>query len=285
MGLAARLRLATRDCHVAATYGGALLGRSLRGAGDNSRPRVTFFDTCAGSGATTSTGGLDAGRGSAQAGPYDAELHACVRAAKRGIGKRGTDGMAAPTLASPELATCPVADEILVERIRAGDQGAFSEIYERYFARIYHFVARRLRNRADTEETVQEVFVNVFASIDSFRGEAPFGAWVFGLTRRTVAGRFKKRMPNLVPLGDDEVESGFHGIAREPDPLEAYEYSERLARLEGAVSADLSEEQRQLFELHHIEHRSIQEIAHLLSKSEDAVKSHLYRARKVLLAS
>jgi RNA polymerase sigma-70 factor (ECF subfamily) len=194
--------------------------------------------------------------------------------------------MAAPTLASADLGvTCPVADEILVERIRSGDQDAFGELYERYFARIYHFVARRLRNRADTEETVQEVFVNVFASIDSFRGEAPFGAWVFGLTRRTVAGRFKKRMPSLVPLGDDEVESGFHGVAREPDPLEAYEYSERLARLEGAVCADLSEEQRQLFELHHLEHRSIQEIALLLSKSEDAVKSHLYRARKVLLAS
>ena len=193
--------------------------------------------------------------------------------------------MAAPTLASPEIAACPVPDEILVERIRSGDRDAFGEVYERYFARIFHFVARRLRNRADTEETVQEVFINVFASIDSFRGEAPFGAWVFGLTRRTVAGRFKKRMPNLVPLGDDEVENGSHGIAREPDPLEAYEYTERLGRLEGAVSADLSDEQRELFQLHHIEHRSIQEIAHLLSKSEDAVKSHLYRARKILLAS
>ena len=195
------------------------------------------------------------------------------------------DGMAAPTLASPELAACPVADEILVERVRSGEQDAFGELYERYFARIFHFVARRLRNRADTEETVQEVFVNVFASIDSFRGEAPFGAWVFGLTRRTVAGRFKKRMPNLVPLGDDDVETGSHGVAREPDPLEAYEYAERLARLECAVSTGLSDEQRQLFQLHHIEHRSIQEIALLLSKSEDAVKSHLYRARKLLLAS
>jgi RNA polymerase sigma-70 factor (ECF subfamily) len=193
--------------------------------------------------------------------------------------------LAAPSLATLSLSSsCPVADEVLVERIRSGDQAAFGEIYERYFTRVYHFVARRLRNRADTEETVQEVFVNVFASIDSFRGEAPFGAWVFGLTRRTVAGRFKKRTPNLVPLGDDEVESGFHGVAREPNPHEAYEYSERLARIEDAVTSELSEEQRQLFELHHLEHRSIQEIASLLSKSEDAVKSHLYRARKVLLA-
>jgi RNA polymerase sigma-70 factor (ECF subfamily) len=193
--------------------------------------------------------------------------------------------MAAPTLASPEFVACPVADEILVERIRSGEHEAFGELYERYFARIFRFVARRLRNRADTEETVQEVFVSVFASIDSFRGEAPFGAWLFGLTRRTVAGRFKKRTPNLVPLEDDEVENGSHGVAREPDPLEAYEYTERLARLEGAVSTGLSDEQRQLFQLHHIEHRSIEEIARLLSKSEDAVKSHLYRARKVLLAS
>lgn len=185
----------------------------------------------------------------------------------------------------PSSTKLPVADEVLVERVRSGDQTAFSDLYDRYFARVFHFVARRLRNRADTEETVQEVFVNVFASIDSFRGEAPFGAWVFGLTRRTVAGRFKKRTPNLVPLGEEEMDGGLHGVAREADPHEAYEYTERLARLEAAVEGELSEEQRQLFELHHLEHRSIQEIAGLLCKSEDAVKSHLYRARKVLLAS
>lgn len=194
--------------------------------------------------------------------------------------------MGAAMLARSDLnATTAVADEVLVERVRSGDKAAFSDLYDRYFARVFHFVARRLRNRADTEETVQEVFVNVFASIDSFRGEAPFGAWVFGLTRRTVAGRFKKRTPNLVPLGDDDLDAGAHGVTREADPHEAYEYTERLARLEEAVQSDLSDEQRQLFELHHLEHRSIQEIADLLCKSEDAVKSHLYRARKVLLAS
>ena len=58
--------------------------------------------------------------------------------------------MAAPSLATLSLSSsCPVADEVLVERVRSGDQGAFGEMYERYFARVYHFVARRLRNRAD----------------------------------------------------------------------------------------------------------------------------------------
>lgn len=177
-----------------------------------------------------------------------------------------------------------IPDEVLVDRVRAGDQYAFEEIYDRYFVRVHHFVGRRMRNRADADETVQEVFVNVFASIDSYRGEAPFGAWLFGLTRRTVASRFKKRTPTLVPLGEDELDGGLPVATREPGPLEVYECSERLNRLQDAVHRDLTEEQRELFELHHLENRSIQEIAGLLCKSEDAVKSHLYRARKVLLA-
>ena len=192
--------------------------------------------------------------------------------------------MAAPMAALPAEVGCPAPDEVLVERVRAGDQQAFEELYDRYFARVHHFVARRLRNRADADETVQEVFVNVFASIDSYRGEAPFGAWLFGLTRRTVASRFKKRTPALVPIGDDDFDGTFQATTREPDPLEVYEFSERLERLHHAVIRELTEEQRQLFELHHLENRSIQEIAGLLQKSEDAVKSHLYRARKVLLA-
>ncbi len=223
---------------------------------------------------------------------------AAGRAAVRTVGSVGTEGAAggasraqariqAPRSDSgPNAATAtrPVPDEVLVDRVRAGNQSAFDEIYRRYFPRVYHFVARRLRNRSDAEETVQEVFFNVFASIDSFRGEAPFGAWVFGLARRTVSGRFKKRLPFLVPLSDYEATSAFHAVSQEPDPLQSYECGERLARLEGAVATELSAEQRQLFELHHLEHRSIQEIAGLLSKSEDAVKSHLYRARRVLLA-
>jgi RNA polymerase sigma-70 factor (ECF subfamily) len=177
-----------------------------------------------------------------------------------------------------------IPDEVFVQRLRSGDRGAFDQLYDRYYQRVFQFVGRRLHNRADTEETVQEVFVNVFASIDSFRGEAPFGAWVFGLTRRTVASRFKKRVPPLVSLTDDEVEGAFHAVARDPSPYDVYEFTERLARLEHAVESELSDEQRQLFELHHLEHRSIQEIALQLDKSEDAIKSHLYRARRVLLS-
>lgn len=185
----------------------------------------------------------------------------------------------------PEHALSPVvSDEELVERIRSGEIEAFQELYERYLPRIYRFVGRRLSNRADCDETVQEVFVNLFSSIHSFRHEAPFGAWVFGLTRRTVASRFKKKTVPTVPLESTESDRGsISPAAPDGNPHEAYEYEERLDRLWRAIADDLSEEQRQLFHLHHVEHRSIRDIATLLRKTENAVKSHLYRARKLLL--
>lgn len=192
--------------------------------------------------------------------------------------------MAAAPVEAGEL----IADERMIERICAGDRAAFEVLYERYFPRVYAFVARRLANRADVEETVQEVFTGVFTGLRSFRGEGAFAAWVLGIARRTVAGRFKKKRPALVPLDDahesDAIELLVPVLRREPTPLEHYECEERLARLEAAACEDLSPEQRDLFALHHLEHLPIHEIASRLSKSEDAVKSNLYRTRRVLLA-
>ena len=144
-----------------------------------------------------------------------------------------------------------------------------------------------MSNQADAEETTQEVFINLFSSIHTYRGDAPFAAWMFGVARRTLAARFKRRRHDMVSLGHDEPEnvSPFGPMARrEPDPYEAYEATERLDRMEAAARDDLNLDQWTLFQLHHLENKSIQDIAAETRKSEDAVKSHLYRARKLLLA-
>ena len=175
----------------------------------------------------------------------------------------------------------------LVERVGAGDEAAFEVLYERYFPRVFHFLAKRLNNRADAEETTQEAFINIFSSIESYRGEAPFAAWVLGVTRRTLASRFKKKRHLTVPLErreePDSIDLLRSALTRVPTPLEYYECGERLSQLDDTVRNGLSEVQRNLFVLHHLRHHSIQDIARTLHKSEDAVKSNLYRARKLLL--
>ena len=179
----------------------------------------------------------------------------------------------------------PISDEELVDRTRKGDAEAFDQLYERFFRRIYQFVDKRLNNRADTEETVQEVFINVFNSIDSYRGEAPFAAWVFGLTRRTIANRFKKKRHATVPLDLEEQDYGTPAArSTAPSPLEMVEYEELISQIENNLNTRLTEEQRKLFQLHHNEDLPIREIAVEVDRSENAVKSNLYRTRKLLLA-
>lgn len=178
-------------------------------------------------------------------------------------------------------------DEALVDRIRGGDRAAFDEIYQRYFKRVYAFLDKRLRNRWDTEETTQEVFINVFSSLGGYRGDAPFAAWIFGLTRRTLAARFRRKRHPMVPWTDEDEDRSSASLTgtgqAEATPLENYEYNERASQIVRTLESEISDEQRTVFELHHLESIPIAEIARSLSKSEDSVKSNLYRTRKLLL--
>jgi RNA polymerase sigma-70 factor (ECF subfamily) len=185
--------------------------------------------------------------------------------------------------------TTEITDRELVDHIRRGDTPAFDQLYDRYFKRVYRFVAKRLNIRADVEETTQEVFIAVFSSIDSFRGEAPVSAWIFGITRRVIASRFKRKRHTTVPLDDQDHDHDHHGgrpsnVSSEPTPLEVYEYWERIDQMEGALENRLNKQQRFLFEQHHFHEVPISEIAAATAKSEDSVKSNLYRARKLLLS-
>jgi RNA polymerase sigma-70 factor (ECF subfamily) len=191
--------------------------------------------------------------------------------------------MADSASTAPEVVT----DEQLVGLIRAGDRDAFETLYRKFFPRIYRFVHNRMGNRSDVEETVQEIFIAAFSSLSAYRGEAPFGAWVYGLSRRTIANRFKRKRAETVPWSDTDVAladaaNAVRDDANAPDPHAAYERSERLAQLESAAQ-QLTPSQWEYFRLHHLEDVSIKDIARRGGLSRDAVKSHLYRARKLLL--
>jgi RNA polymerase sigma-70 factor (ECF subfamily) len=191
-------------------------------------------------------------------------------------------------VAAERIIATEIPDGELIERVQQSDRAAFDTLYERYFPRVAGYVRRRVNNRADAEEIVQEVFINVFTSLDSFRGEAPFAAWVLGISRYTIAGRFKKKQHKMVPLDsthrEDEGQMSFADQQREPSPLEHYECRERVAELETAAKTRLTPDQWQLVELHHVKNHSVSQIASDLDRSEDSIKSNLYRARKLLLA-
>ena len=73
------------------------------------------------------------------------------------------------------------------------DRACFADVYERYFELVYAYVARRVRDRAATEDLTSEVFRKALANINRFKWTgAPFGAWLLRIASNLIADRAKR---------------------------------------------------------------------------------------------
>lgn len=173
----------------------------------------------------------------------------------------------------------------LIESIRAGDEAAFTVLYERYFQRIHNFGYARLRNRADAEEVVQETFTAVFRSIDSYRGQSTLLSWIYGIAKNTINNQLRRSQAHARRIERAETE-----LVRSAQTFDAYTPEERLGyqRCTDAISESLesvSDWQAEVFALRHFENLPIQEIAERMSRSNDAIRSSLYRVKRLVVAA
>jgi len=176
----------------------------------------------------------------------------------------------------------PEADRKLVERIRSGSELDFNRLYERYFQRIYSFAYTRLRNHADTEEVVQETFTAVFRSIEAFRGQSTLLSWIYGIAKNTVNNHLRRSRNQELRherAAHQVTDSGSfaHGTPEEHLNLRRTvdEINDRLR--------SVARWQTEVFLLRHVEDLPIQEIAERTERSNDAVRSSLYRVKRLLL--
>jgi RNA polymerase sigma-70 factor (ECF subfamily) len=178
-----------------------------------------------------------------------------------------------------------LSDDELVRGIRAGSESHFDELYRRYFQRIYNFTYHRVRNRADTEELVQEAFAAVFRSIGAYRGTSPLLAWIYGIAKNTV-NNFLRRTRNQ----EGGLERARPRLERVPDTLGGGTPEEQLAlrRYAAAMHSTLERLggwQAEVFVLRHVENLPIREIARRTSRSNDAIRSSLCRVKRLLVAA
>lgn len=175
------------------------------------------------------------------------------------------------------------SDTDLVAGIRCGSEADFNELYDRYFPRVYSFAFARLRNRADAEDVVQESFTAVFRSIDAYRGQSTLLCWIYGITKNNVNNhlrrakshelRVERAEPGMV-LGAASLDA-----STPEDQLSLQRYEESLAKLLASVSGWQSE----VFRLRHLENLTIGEISQRVKRSNDAVRSSLYRVKRLLI--
>lgn len=167
------------------------------------------------------------------------------------------------------------SDLELARAAAAGDTSAFEKLYEQHNKRVYSLCFRMLGNVSQAEDLTQEVFLQVFKKIGSFRGDSAFTTWLHRLTVNQVLMHFRKRG---VKLEHTSEEGDFTNIVETPlQSTRRISMVDRLA-LEKAVS-ELPPGYRTVFVLHDVQGYEHEEISNLLDVSIGTSKSQLHKAR------
>ncbi len=181
-------------------------------------------------------------------------------------------------------------DAALVDQIRRGEAGAVEGLVGAYGDRVYRLANRITGNASDAEEVVQDTLLTASRKIDTFRGTAAFGSWVYRITANTayqkLRGKRSKRnevsWQDLAPSFDDK---GHHMEVTVVDwskgPKDPAVEGELRSVLCGAID-ELPVNYRTPFLLHDVEGLSNPEIAETLHLKLGTVKSRVHRARLFL---
>lgn len=177
------------------------------------------------------------------------------------------------------------SEQELVRRMQAGDTSAFEGIVATYKDMVYNTVVGIVQDAADAEDISQEVFVQVYESIRSFRGDAKFSTWLYriAVTRSLDHLRKRKRKKRW-----GLVSSLFGGVAEQEMALPDFEHpgvtlenKERAAVLFQAIR-QLPDKQQAAFVLQQLEGLSLKEISEVLGTSVAGVEGLLHRGKEQL---
>jgi RNA polymerase sigma-70 factor, ECF subfamily len=167
---------------------------------------------------------------------------------------------------APALRVPPGDDERLLIEAAQRDPPRFAELYQQNFDRVYAFIARRARDRGESEDLTAEVFHHALANLARFEWRGvPFVVWLLRIARNALVDRWQRAARE----GEEPApEAGEGGI-----PVEV-ERRAMLAELVGRLPRD---QQRVIVE-RFVEQKSIQEIAQALGRTDGAVKQLQLRA-------
>lgn len=181
-------------------------------------------------------------------------------------------------------------ERMLIRRLRDRDERAFREMVDEYRDRVYGLTLRMLGNQEEAEDLAQEVFITVFKSIESFRGDSKFSTWLYRITANHCKNRIKylARRHDRKKSEFDESASGGAAAAgaiatpnRARRPDEQLQGSQMQVLLQQAISS-LEEEHRLLVVLRDVQELSYEEIREITGLPTGTVKSRIHRARMTL---
>jgi RNA polymerase sigma-70 factor (ECF subfamily) len=166
-------------------------------------------------------------------------------------------------------------DAALVARIQAGDVEAFETLYIQHAAVIYSLASRMAGSPDEGEDLLQEIFLQAYRKLGSFKGDASIGTWLYRLAVNHCLDFVRSRRAKMGRITDTlDADGAFEPIAQRETPLARIDLERAIERLpEGC---------REAFVLHDVEGFDHKEVARLLGIAEGTSKSQVFKARMKL---
>ena len=162
-----------------------------------------------------------------------------------------------------------------------GDDAAFELLFSRWGGRLLGYLQRMVSDVATAEELVQEAFLRVYRSRESYRAESRFSTWLYRIGTNLALNELRRPRRKRPHASTDDAEAALPLVAGGSGPESIAHARLVMSELSGALER-LPERQRMALWLSAVEGHSYAEVAELLGTSDKSVKSLVHRARATL---
>ena len=170
----------------------------------------------------------------------------------------------------------------LIVQLQQGDEAAFKKLVDEWQDMVYNTTLGIVQNADDADDITQEVFIQVYRSVSSFKGDSKFSTWLYRITVSKALDHEKKKkrqkrfgfVQSLFGAGEDGQE---HAVEFD-HPGVQMEKKERANELFKALQ-QIPDKQRIAFTLHKLQGQSYQEVAEIMNTTLYAVESLMGRAK------
>ena len=159
----------------------------------------------------------------------------------------------------------------LIAKTKKGDPGAFAEIYNLYFKKIYRFIYFRVSHKETAEDLAEDVFLKVYGKLGSIHSSNSFEAWLYQIARNSVIDYYRQKQANVAL---EEIENT---LTYEKNVIDLVNLEERQKILLKLLK-ELATEQQIVIKLKFFENLDNHEIAEMLHKNEGAIRVIQFRA-------
>jgi RNA polymerase sigma-70 factor (family 1) len=168
-------------------------------------------------------------------------------------------------------------DEELMLEIKAGNMLAFDILYKKYSKRLYKFAFSILKSDEESENIIQDVFLNLLENRQSVVKDSSVKYYVFSIVHNSAISLIRKKARTTQFI---EYLRLHQNLNQDPVNVE-FEYNELKDRLDRIVNR-LPERQKEVYILHNVEGLRYQDIAKRLKISENTIENHMSRALKTI---